>query len=89
MDRWLSIETNYIRRVAENVRAARTAAGLTQAEAAARARLDRRFWIRIEAGEVNLTLRTVASVAVALDVDPSEFAVPHDRAGTEKSAPSE
>ena len=38
---------------------------------------------------LNITLRTVASVAVALDVDPRELSVPVGRLRAEKSVQSE
>src|SRR5690348_574196 len=73
------VEADYIRRVADNLRALRTAAGLTQKQVAERAELDRRLWIRLEAGQVNMTLHTIARVAVALDVDPAQLAAPRAR----------
>ena len=54
--------------VGERVRAAREAAGLSQAAAAVAAKCDPRWWQRLEKGEANPTLRTLARIADALHV---------------------
>ncbi|MBI4702179.1 MAG: helix-turn-helix transcriptional regulator [Deltaproteobacteria bacterium] len=54
------------RTLAANVHRARQAAGLTLEEAADRAGMHWRHWQKIEAGEVNATLRTLARLAGAL-----------------------
>lgn len=46
----------------------RIAKGLSQEAAAARAQIDYKRWQRIEAGEVNCTVRTLVRVADALEV---------------------
>jgi transcriptional regulator with XRE-family HTH domain len=58
-------------RVRVNVRRLRQAAGLTLKAAAQRAELHWRHWQKLEAGTVNLTLVTLARVALALGVDPT------------------
>lgn len=60
-------------RVASHVRKRRIAAGLTQVEFADASGIDVRHIQKIERGEVNLTLRTLARLALALSVDPSEL----------------
>lgn len=52
-----------------NVRAARLKAGLTQADAAARSGLRQDDISRIEAGQVNVTIRTMGRLAKAFDGD--------------------
>lgn len=59
-------EAALLRDVGLRVRNARKAAGLSQEDAAAAAGLDWRRWQRIEGGEVNATVRTLARVAKAL-----------------------
>jgi len=53
---------------AAKIRAARIAAGLTQAQAAARCepRMQRHGWCRLESGAHELTLPTLRRVAAAL-----------------------
>lgn len=59
--------------LAARVRAAREEQGLSLEEAADRGSLHARHWQKIEAGEVRVTLRTVAKLAVALDVPASDL----------------
>jgi transcriptional regulator with XRE-family HTH domain len=78
MMRWsergiLSHEVLLQRRVASRVRHLRLARGLTQEALAARAGIAVRHVQKIEAGEINTTLRTIARLALALEVDPSEI----------------
>lgn len=54
------------RTVASNVRRRRIGLGLTQEDFAEHANLDVRHVQKIEAGDVNLTLRTLSVVAKAL-----------------------
>jgi transcriptional regulator with XRE-family HTH domain len=58
------------RRVRINVRALREGQGLTVRQAAARVKMHRRHWQKVEAGETNLTLLTVARLGLALGVPP-------------------
>jgi len=51
------------------VRRARERAGMTQEEAAGRARIDYKRYQRLESGSVNATFRTLARVAQALGTD--------------------
>ncbi len=57
------------RRLAANVRRLREAAKLTLADAADYADMHWRHWQKVEAGEVNATLDTLARLCVALNVD--------------------
>jgi transcriptional regulator with XRE-family HTH domain len=61
------------RRLAANVRRHREARRFTLEEAADRAEMHWRHWQKVEAGEVNATLRTLARLADALGVDPAEL----------------
>lgn len=56
-------------RLAKNLRLMRKRRGMTQEELAARSGLSPRHIQKLEAGEVNVTLRTVALLANALQVD--------------------
>jgi transcriptional regulator with XRE-family HTH domain len=56
-------------RLAVNVRALRAKVGMSAREAAERAEIPLRQWQRVEAGEVNATLKTLARIAYALRVD--------------------
>jgi transcriptional regulator with XRE-family HTH domain len=58
------------RRLATNIRLLRRARELSQEELSSAAGLAVRHLQKIEAGEVNFTLKTLASLAAALDVDP-------------------
>jgi len=59
--------SDVLREVGRRIQQARLAAGLTQEQAAARAGIDYKRWQRIEQGGVNPTIRTLVSVASALD----------------------
>jgi len=59
--------------VGKNVKALRVRRGLTQEEAAHRAKLDYKRWQRIEAGRVNVTLHTLVSVSAALAANPKQL----------------
>lgn len=61
------------RRLAGNVLQRRLALGLTQEELAERAAMHWRLWQKIEAGQVNATLITLARLARALRVDVREL----------------
>ncbi len=60
-------------RVAANVRRLREAEKLTVEEAAHRAGIHWRHWQKVEAGETSATLRTVARISNALEVEPGEL----------------
>ncbi|MGJ4880283.1 helix-turn-helix domain-containing protein [Bradyrhizobium sp. HKCCYLRH1065] len=64
-----SSANNLLRRVGSNVRALRERRSLTQDYLAFTAGLATRHLQKIEAGQVNLTLRTMARLAKALNVD--------------------
>lgn len=53
----------------EQIRRLREAAGISQEAFAAQANIDRAAYGKLERGEVNLTLLTLARVAVTLDVE--------------------
>jgi transcriptional regulator with XRE-family HTH domain len=76
LSRWLSrgvptaaTQRRIFRELGVRVRRAREQAGLTQEDAAARARIDYKRYQRLEAGSVNATIRTLARVAEAFSVD--------------------
>lgn len=61
--------TDVLARLGERVRGARVAAGLTQEAAAEAAEIDPRRWQRIEEGSVNVTVKTLVRVALAVRTD--------------------
>lgn len=61
--------THAYRSLAWNVLSRRKELHLTIEEAAWRAGIASRHWQRIEAGDVNATIHTLARVAAALDVE--------------------
>jgi transcriptional regulator with XRE-family HTH domain len=69
--RLIASERRVRRKLAANARRLREGAGLTLEEAAHRAGLHWRHWQKIESGEVNLTLASLARVADALRVEPA------------------
>lgn len=58
-------------RVGRAVCAIRKSKGLTQEEVANRAGIGWRHMQKIEAGQINTTLRTISNIAAVLGVDPS------------------
>ena len=63
------LENELRARLAANARTRRNKAGMSAKEAAERAEIPLRQWQRVEAGDVNATLKTIARVAYALRVD--------------------
>jgi transcriptional regulator with XRE-family HTH domain len=59
--------------LAANVRALRTAHGLSMEAVAHEAEMHWRHWQKIEAGDVGVTLRTMAKLAIALGATPSDL----------------
>jgi len=55
-----------LRAIGSRLRAARRASGLSQEDAAAESGVDYKRWQRIEAGTVNVTVRTLVRVAAAV-----------------------
>ena len=53
-----------------NIRLLRQRSSLSQDDLSSRAGLAVRHLQKLEAGEVNVTLKTLAALAVALEVDP-------------------
>jgi transcriptional regulator with XRE-family HTH domain len=68
-----SPEKGFVERVARRIAEARRARGITQEDLAGRIETAPRSYQRIEAGQQNLTLRTIARIAAALDVAPEEL----------------
>lgn len=67
------------KRVAENVRQVRLAKSMTQETLSAEAMLAPRHLQKIEAGEVNVTLKTLAAIAGALGVHPESLFRPPEQ----------
>jgi transcriptional regulator with XRE-family HTH domain len=63
---------SFVREVTERIAEARRQAGLTQEAAAQRYGMALKNWQRIEAGQ-NLTLHTLARVAITLGAAPEEL----------------
>lgn len=64
--------------VGSNLREAREAQGLTQEHLAHLAGLATRHLQKIEAGQVNVTLRTLARLGSALGAEPGRFLIGED-----------
>ena len=67
-------------RIARQIRLRRKARGLTQEQVAVQADIGWRHLQKIEAAEVNVTLRTLCSIAAALGIDPAVL-VAKEKAG--------
>jgi transcriptional regulator with XRE-family HTH domain len=65
-----------IRVVAETVRRARKAAGLSQEDLALEAGLDRTYISQVERGKRNVTIVVLARIAKALKTTPDRLLVP-------------
>jgi transcriptional regulator with XRE-family HTH domain len=64
-----SAEKRALLELAERLKAARTAADLTQEAVAAKAGIDHRRYQRLEQGTSNTTMRTLVRIATAVGVD--------------------
>jgi transcriptional regulator with XRE-family HTH domain len=60
-------------RLAKNVRELRTKLGLTLKKASERAEIHWRYWQKIEAAEVDMTIPTLVWIADALSIDPGDL----------------
>lgn len=63
-------EIELLRLLGSILRAARLQKGMTQAQVAHRARIDVRYYSRIERGRINVTFVTLTKVSEALNVFP-------------------
>jgi transcriptional regulator with XRE-family HTH domain len=79
VSRLATVERRIRKRIASNVRRQREKAELTLEEVAHRAGMHWRHWQKVEAGEVNATLKTLARLSDALGVDPAELLKPEAR----------
>jgi transcriptional regulator with XRE-family HTH domain len=68
-----TIDTGIIQTVAENVRRARKAAGLSQEELAIEAQLDRTYISQVERGKRNITVAVLARLARAMRTSAAEL----------------
>lgn len=59
--------------IGQNMRKYRRAKGLTQENAAAKANMSLRYWQQLESAEKNMTLKTLTSIARALEIDSLEM----------------
>lgn len=62
-----------MRRVARRIQQARASKGVTQEELAAALHMAARNLQRIESGQQNLTLETIARIAAKLKMEPEEI----------------
>lgn len=76
-DRALPPPSTVISALAHRLKARRIDLGLTQEELADRAGLNPRHVQKLEAGELNVTIGTLASLALALDVTITDLLEPH------------
>lgn len=72
-DRLQTSEDRLRRRIALNVRRLRAERKLSAIDASEKVAMHWRLWQKLEAGDTNVTLRTLVRVAYALDVDPREL----------------
>jgi transcriptional regulator with XRE-family HTH domain len=72
--------TGIIKVVAETVRQARKAAGLSQEDLALEADLDRTYISQVERGKRNVTIVVLARIAKALKTTPDRLLVPGRKA---------
>ena len=68
--------TEIIKIVADNVRSARKAAGLSQEELAHEAEIDRTYISQVERRQRNLTISVLARIARALGTTPDRLLIP-------------
>ena len=61
------------RRIGERMRELRTKLDMTQEAAAAASGIDYKRWQRLEAGDVNATIKTIVRVAITLSVSFEEL----------------
>jgi transcriptional regulator with XRE-family HTH domain len=70
------VDSEIIRIVAQNVRAARKAAGLSQEALAHEASVDRTYVSQVERRQRNLTISVLARMAQALKTTPDKLLIP-------------
>lgn len=73
MPDWPAAEKRLRRQLAAAVRRIRQEKKLTLEDVAHRAGMHWRHWQKVEAGEVNATLRTLARLSAALGVEPASL----------------
>lgn len=69
-------QSGIIQIVAQNVRTARKAAGLSQEELAHQAEIDRTYISQVERSQRNLTISVLARIAAALKTTPDKLLIP-------------
>ena len=69
MPDWKRAETRLRKQLAASVRRIRQEKKLTLEDVSHRAQMHWRHWQKVEAGEVNATLRTLARLSAALGVE--------------------
>ena len=75
-----------IQTVAQNVRGARKAAGMSQEELAHEADVDRTYISQVERQQRNLTVSVLARIARALNTTPDKLLVPPPTAAAKSSS---
>ena len=73
VDRLPVSETRLRSRIAGNVRRLRAERGVSAIDASEKVEMHWRLWQKLEAGDTNVTLRTLVRVATALGVDPRDL----------------
>ncbi len=66
-------EAELRQRIGQNVRRLRKDRRITQVTAARLGNMHRRHWQKVEAGKVRLTLRSLVTLSIALEVDATEL----------------
>jgi transcriptional regulator with XRE-family HTH domain len=77
-------ETGIILIVAQNVRAARKAAGYSQEALAHEAGLDRTYISQVERRQRNVTISVLARIAKALGTTPDKLLMPSESKGPKR-----
>lgn len=60
----------FLKQLGENLKRVRTNKGLTQEFLAEMNNIDYKYYQRIEAGAVNITIKTLYKISQSLDIDP-------------------
>ncbi len=60
----------FLKQVGNNLKRVRTSKGLTQEIVAEKNNIDYKYYQRMEAGAVNITVKTLYKLSKSLDIDP-------------------
>ncbi len=63
----------YLKNIGENLKKLRNSKGLTQEMVAEMNNIDYKYYQRMEAGAVNITVKTLYKISKSLDIDPKKL----------------